>query len=170
MTISNPKYSHKDVGLTEPKQTNYTTKQFMKDSTKVNIIACLVTLLSILLMVLAYSGCTQKVKPIDNTPKIDSSDYMKVNIILKPTLANYWVVVKRASNNRYLINHAIDSLTNMQFKIRLGDSIYLSTFFNQSDMKIGQQLKVDVLMNDTTSLFSYTANSSYSIVKTITIR
>ncbi len=141
----------------------------MKDTTKTNLIACLFITAAIIMMVLSM-GCKDKANPTPIQQTIDSSDYIKVNIILKPILANYWVVVKRASNNRYLINHAIDSLTNMQFKIRLGDSIYLSTFFNQSDMKIGQQLKVDVLMNDTTSLFSYTANSSYSIVKTITIR
>jgi len=97
MTISNPKYSHKDVGLTEPKP----TKQ-MKDNTKVNLIACLFVLIAVILMVFFWSGCNEKAKPTDNPTPIDTNVYREVKCIFNPIKANYFIGLQQGSTKKTL--------------------------------------------------------------------
>lgn len=154
MTISNPKYSHKDVGLTEPKQTN--TKQFMKDSTKVNILACLITLISILLMVLFWSGCNQKAKPINSPTPIDTNVYREIKCSFAPIKAEYRIHLLSATRKNLIIQVVKEPFV-FTTKQKVGDSIEVNTYFNQRLVLAGQMLIIKLTANDTIPLKTDTA-------------
>ncbi len=167
MTISNPKYSLKDMGLTEPKPTN--TKQFMKDSTKVNILACLITLISILLMVLFWSGCNQKAKPIDNPTPIDTNVYREIKCTFVPIKAEYKIQL-RSGDNKNLTIQRITEPYEYTTKQKAGDSIHLQTVFNQVDVFNGQMLIVSMVANDSIVLYSDTAIQTQILFGWVRIR
>jgi hypothetical protein len=167
MTISNPKYSLKDVGLIEPKQTK--TKQ-MKDSTKVNILACLITLISILLMVLFWTGCTQKAKPIDNITPIDTNVYREIKCKFNPIKADYVIQLRLGSTNKNLTFQRISTPYEYTTKQKVGDSIHLTTNFNQTDVFNGQMLIVSMVANDSIVLYSDTAIQTQILFRWVRIR
>ena len=128
----------------------------MKDQTKVNLIACLFILATILLMIFTFSSCT-KAKPTDKLKptEIDTTTYRLIKLIAVANNAKYRVSLQTMSDNKTHGNKTFTDSAMYQVKVKPGDSIWILQHFINSPLQTGFSLAVNV-WSDTSLVYSDT--------------